>query len=322
MKILKDKTELGVLSGPTAVTVGKFDCIHRGHDRILSRLSGKKAEGLSSLVFTFSKSPRLLLSGGEDDFHGRNLITNAERAELLSKKGIDYLYERPFDEDFMHISAEDFVKILVELFHMKYICVTEDFRFGYGNAGDCRLLESLSEKYGYEVEIVPLLTLDEGTTISSSLIRSELKAGHIEDVNRMLGYEYFIHGRIVHGEGLGKRRLSYATINMLPPDAKLLPKIGVYVTRIQMNGREFFGMTDIGVKPTVERKDKRLGVETHIFDFDGDVYYVDARVSFLSFMRDEKKFSDFASLQEQLDQDDRNARAYIAAYHFNPAEDF
>lgn len=81
-------------------------------------------------------------------------------------------------------------------------------------------------------------------------------------------------------------------------------------------------MTDIGVKPTVERKDKRLGVETHIFDFDGDVYYVDARVSFLSFMRDEKKFSDFASLQEQLDQDDRNARAYIAAYHFNPAEDF
>lgn len=316
MKIFHDKTELGALSGPVALTVGKFDCIHRGHDRILSRLSAKKAEGLSSLVFTFSRSPRLLLSGGEDDFHGRNLITNDERAELLSQKGIDVLYERPFDEDFMRIPAEKFVKILADIFHMKYICVTEDFHFGYKNTGDCRLLQELSGKYGFEVEIVPLLTLSDGTTLSSSRIRSELKQGHIEEVNRMLGYEYFIHGRIVHGEGLGKRRLSYATINMLPPDAKLLPKIGVYVTRIEMNGRAFYGMTDIGVKPTVEREEKRLGVETHIFDFDGDVYYVDARVSFLSFMRDEKKFADFSSLQEQLTRDDRNARDFIRNYRF------
>ena len=315
MKILKDKTELGILSGPTALTVGKFDCIHRGHDRILQRLSAKRAEGLISLVFTFSKSPRLLLNAGrEDDFHGRNLITNAERTELLADKGIDILYERPFDEEFMHISAEDFVKSLVRDFHMKYICVTEDFHFGYGNAGDCGLLKKMGPKLGFEVEVIPLLKEAGGTVISSSLIRSELKEGHIAEVNEMLGYEYFIHGKIVHGEGMGKRRLSYATINMLPPDAKLLPKIGVYVTRIQMNGREFFGMTDIGVKPTVELKDRRLGVETHIFDFDGDVYYEEAKVSFLSFMRDEQKFKDLPSLQTQLEDDDAAARAFISTY--------
>lgn len=315
MKVLKDKTELGILQGPVALTVGKFDCIHRGHDRILKRLSDKHSEGLTSLVFTFSKSPRLLLNAGrEDDFHGRNLITNAERTELLSDKGIDILYERPFDEEFMHISAEDFVRSLVSDFHMKYICVTEDFHFGYENAGDCRLLQEMAPELGFEVEVIPLLKSPDGTVISSSLIRSELKAGHIAEVNEMLGYEYFIHGTIVHGEGMGKRRLSYATINMLPPDTKLLPKIGVYVTRIEMNGRQFFGMTDIGVKPTVELKERRLGVETHIFDFDADVYYEEAKVSFLNFMRDEVKFSDFASLQAQLEHDDAASRAFISSY--------
>ncbi|MEE3480375.1 MAG: bifunctional riboflavin kinase/FAD synthetase [Lachnospiraceae bacterium] len=315
MKILKDKTELGILNGPVALTVGKFDCIHRGHDRILKKLSDKREKGFISLVFTFSKSPRLLLNAGrEDDFHGRNLITNAERAELLAEKGIDILYERPFDEEFMHMPAEDFVRILSSDFHMKYICVTEDFHFGYGNAGDCSLLQKMAPELGFEVEVIPLLKDAVGTIISSSLIRSELKEGHIAAVNEMLGYEYFIHGKIVHGEGMGKRRLSYATINMLPPDAKLLPKIGVYVTRIQMNGREFFGMTDVGVKPTVELKERRLGVETHIFDFDGDVYYEEAKVSFLSFMRDEQKFKDLSSLQGQLDHDDAAARAFISSY--------
>ena len=168
--------------------------------------------------------------------------------------------------------------------------------------------------YGYEVEVIPLLTGTKGTVISSSLIRGLLKEGSIEEVNSLLGYEYFIHGKIVHGEGMGKRRLSYATINMLPPEEKLLPKIGVYVTRIGMNGKTFFGMTDIGFKPTIELADRRLGVETHIFDFDGDVYFEEAKVSFLSFMRDELKFPDLDSLQAQISRDDENARAFISAY--------
>ena len=129
----------------------------------------------------------------------------------------------------------------------------------------------------------------------------------------MLGYEYFIMGRIVRGMGMGKRKLSYPTINMLPPDEKLLPKVGVYVTRVEVGNKSYYGMTDIGVKPTVNlpEGERRITAETHIFDFSGYIYDETAKVSFLYFLREEEKFPDLSTLQKQITQDEKNARAWI-----------
>lgn len=296
----------------TAVTIGKFDCIHRGHKKIISALKDREKEGLRSLVFTFSGSPRTVIQG-EDRFKGRNLITSQERISVLTEQGVDFLFEKRFDREFMNVSAEDFVKFLVEKLKMKYIAVTKEFHFGKENKGDADLLSALSSTYGFSLDIIPLLKNPDDTVISSSLIRESLKEGRVNFVNEMLGYEYFIMGRIVRGMGMGKRKLSYPTINMLPPDEKLLPKVGVYVTRVEVSGRSYFGMTDIGVKPTVDlpEGERRITAETHIFDFSGYIYDETAKVSFLYFLRDEEKFPDLATLQEQITHDEKNAREWI-----------
>ena len=296
----------------TAVTIGKFDCIHRGHKKIISALKKKEQEGLHSLVFTFSGSPRIVLHG-EDRFKGRNLITSEERISVLEGQGVDFLFEKRFDREFMNMSAEDFVRFLVEKLKMRYIAVTKEFRFGKENKGSALLLQEFSSKYGFELEVISLLKNMDGTVISSSLIRESLKEGRVDFVNEMLGYEYFIMGRIVRGMGMGKRKLSYPTINMLPPDEKLLPKVGVYVTRVEVGNKSYYGMTDIGVKPTVDlpEGERRITVETHIFDFSGYIYDETAKVSFLYFLREEEKFPDLSTLQKQITQDEKNARAWI-----------
>ena len=296
----------------TAVTIGKFDCIHRGHKKIISALKKKEQEGLHSLVFTFSGSPRIVLHG-EDRFKGRNLITSEERISVLEEQGVDFLFEKRFDREFMNMSAEDFVRFLVEKLKMRYIAVTKEFRFGKENKGSALLLQEFSSKYGFELEVISLLKNMDGTVISSSLIRESLKAGRVDFVNEMLGYEYFIMGRIVRGMGMGKRKLSYPTINMLPPDEKLLPKVGVYVTRVEVGNKSYYGMTDIGVKPTVNlpEGERRITAETHIFDFSGYIYDETAKVSFLYFLREEEKFPDLSTLQKQITQDEKNARAWI-----------
>ena len=296
----------------TAVTIGKFDCIHRGHKKIISALKKKEQEGLHSLVFTFSGSPRIVLHG-EDRFKGRNLITSEERISVLEGQGVDFLFEKRFDREFMNMSAEDFVRFLVEKLKMRYIAVTKEFRFGKENKGSALLLQEFSSKYGFELEVISLLKNMDGTVISSSLIRESLKEGRVDFVNEMLGYEYFIMGRIVRGMGMGKRKLSYPTINMLPPDEKLLPKVGVYVTRVEVGNKSYYGMTDIGVKPTVNlpEGERRITVETHIFDFSGYIYDETAKVSFLYFLREEEKFPDLSTLQKQITQDEKNARAWI-----------
>lgn len=296
----------------TAVTIGKFDCIHRGHKKIISALKKKEQEGLHSLVFTFSGSPRIVLHG-EDRFKGRNLITSEERISVLEGQGVDFLFEKRFDREFMNMSAEDFVRFLVEKLKMRYIAVTKEFRFGKENKGSALLLQEFSSKYGFELEMISLLKNMDGTVISSSLIRESLKEGRVDFVNEMLGYEYFIMGRIVRGMGMGKRKLSYPTINMLPPDEKLLPKVGVYVTRVEVGNKSYYGMTDIGVKPTVNlpEGERRITAETHIFDFSGYIYDETAKVSFLYFLREEEKFPDLSTLQKQITQDEKNARAWI-----------
>ena len=289
---------------PTAVTVGKFDGIHKGHELLNECILSQKTNGLSSVVVTFSNTPRIALE--KDDI--LSLITNEERVFKLEREGVDYLIECPFDNRMMTTEPEDFIYHLVKSLNMKYLVVGSDFRFGHKGIGDVKMLKELSKSYDFELKVIEKIKQD-ARDISSTYIREELINGNIKLVNDMLGYDYFIWGEVVHGAHLGTK-IGIPTINIIPPNNKLVPKYGVYATTVEFDGRKYHGVTNVGNKPTVS-KEKHLGIETHILDFNGDIYGKDVKVTFKYFIRDEIKFASVDDLKAQMTKDKNTARMYF-----------
>ena len=257
MRIIEGTTEFQVQE-ETAISIGKFDGLHQGHQLLVERIVKKKQEGLKALIFTFDFGDRPVL------------LLPEERREMLRKWGVDYLLECPFVESISHMEAEEFVrKILVERLHVRYLAVGTDFRFGCQRRGDYRLLQRLSAECGYEVEVVEKACW-QGEEISSSRIRRELEQGRMELVNQLLGYAYSVTGEVLHGRKIG-RTLGMPTTNIVPSERKLLPPNGVYATRTVIAGELFEGITNIGYKPTVGAE-PRKGVETYLFDLDRNLY--------------------------------------------------
>lgn len=287
----------------TAVTVGKFDGIHKGHDILTKHLLLQEERGLRSLVLTFDVSPRLRLKKDME----KQLITNEERKNLLEKQGISYLAECSFEE-IMPLEPEDFIERLVQQYHMKYLVCGTDFHFGKQGRGDVKLLERLSASMGFELEVVEKLKSGE-RDISSTFVREEIAKGNVAKGNQLLGYEYFIWGTVVHGRHLGTK-IGIPTINMIPPEDKLLPKNGVYITKVEIDHRTYHGVTNVGVKPTIEGH-RQVGVETHIMDFDEDVYERQVCVTFLEHIRDEMKFASVDELKKQMHRDKKVAYNYF-----------
>ncbi len=285
----------------TAVTIGKFDGLHTGHELLMSKIL--EQDGLESFVFSFVESPNVVLNQSNE----KKLITNEERIYSLDRQGISYLMLCEFSQ-IMSLEPEDFIEILVERFHMKYLVCGDDFHFGKYGKGDCDLLKELSLKYHFTLEVVKKIS-DGEREISSTYVREEIAKGNVAHANELLGYPYFIHGRIVHGNHIGTT-IGIPTINMIPSEEKFLPKFGVYVTEVEIDHRTYHGVTNIGVKPTVSGENK-VGVETNILDFREDAYEKEAKVTFLEFLRDEKKFSTVEELQEQMRKDKRRAREYF-----------
>lgn len=304
MEYIKSLDEHTILDS-TAVTVGKFDGIHKGHELLTELIMSQQEQGLKSVVFTFDTSPRVKFEGDTS----KNLITNEERAWILEQDGIDYLIEYPFSDEVMHMEPEEFVAFLVNTVHMKYMAVGSDFHFGYKGRGDVRLLEQLSRELGFELKVIEKVKKDH-RDISSTYVREEIKSGHIAFANDLLGYEYFIWGKVVHGTHIG-HTIGIPTINMIPSQDKLLPPNGVYVTRVEIDGRNYHGVTNVGVKPTIEGE-RQVGIETHILDFDEDVYEQNAKVVFLDYVRPERKFGSVEELQDQMNQDKK-----VALHYFN-----
>ena len=224
---------------------------------------------------------------------------------MLGESKLDFLVECSFDEKLMHTDAESFIKLLVDNLGMEYLVVGTDFRFGYKGLGNVELLKDLSKKFGFELEIIEKLK-KESRDISSTYIREELVSGNIKNVNEMLGYEYFVWGEVVHGAHLGNK-LGMPTINIMPPKEKLVPKFGVYLTYIDIDGRKYHGITNVGMKPTVSSSNA-VGIETHILDYNGDLYGEKLKVTFLEFLRPEKKFDSIDSLKNQMLLDKKKAR--------------
>ncbi|MCI8744107.1 MAG: bifunctional riboflavin kinase/FAD synthetase [Lachnospiraceae bacterium] len=288
MEIIKHTTEFQTEEG-TAVSLGKFDGLHQGHRLLIDRILDKKQEGLASLIFTF-------------DFGERPALTlPEERRELLRRRQLDYLVECPFVPALAHMEPEDFVtKILKERLHAKYLAVGTDFRFGYQRRGDYRLLQQMSSSCGFQVEVVEKACW-KGREISSTYIRDELKQGHMEQVNQLLGYAYSVTGEVLHGRQIG-RTLGMPTTNVLPKEQKLLPPNGVYATRTLIAGEVFEGITNIDYKPTVGGE-TRKGVETYLFDLDRNLYGEIIQVQFYGYERPERRFSGLEALKAQIESD-------------------
>ena len=279
---------------PTAVTLGKFDGLHIGHQKLLKEVLHFQERGYCPAVFTFETAPGTLMKGSLQTM----ITTNAERKDNLERAGMEYLVEYPFNQEVAHMDPEEFIAhILVGQMRAKAIVSGPDNRFGYQRRGDVGLLQKLAPKYGYEMVVVQK-ALDGEREISSTYVREELALGHIEKANELLGYSYMIHGRVIHGKHLGST-LGFPTVNIEPGPQKHLPAFGVYLSRTLIDGTWHNSITNIGRKPTIEGMHP-VGVETYIYGLNQDLYDKWIEVRLLNFMRPELRFSGVDELKKQV----------------------
>lgn len=303
MRYEKDFLNLQLME-PVVLSLGKFDGLHRGHELLMESVFEKAETGLKAAVFTFDIPPNPAAEADQ-----QVITTNEEKKQLFAERGVDYLIECPFTKEIMHMEAERFIEELAKHLCVRWIVVGTDFRFGHNRRGDYHMLQNYAGTYGYQVRVVQKMQY-QGRDISSTYIREALKKGSIEFANELLGYPYFIQGRIIHGNQVG-RTIGFPTINIQPPQQKLLPPFGVYVSKIQLDGKQYGGITNIGKKPTIQG-DYPAGAETYIYDFHGDVYEKTAKVELLHFERPEMKFSGIEALKEQLEKDIAYGNKYLA----------
>lgn len=303
MQIIRN-TEEFVSPGETAVSIGKFDGIHLGHRRLLEELLDQKEKGLLATVFTFDPYPEVFFGFGS----GQMLTTLEEKEEIFEKMGIDILVEFPFNAQSASTPSREFVtRFLCSHLRARFIAAGPDLSFGDRGSGNFDLLEALAPEYGFTAKKIEKVVMDDNV-ISSSLIRRLVSTGEVTTAARYLGEPYMIRGRIVHGRAIG-RRIGIPTVNQEPPADKLLPPFGVYYSNVLIGERNYCGMTNIGVKPTVS-EEKRVTVETYLYDFRGDIYGETATVQLLTHRRPEMKFSSLQELKETMQHDIQAGREY------------
>ncbi len=291
-------TEDFKLERSSAVTLGKFDGVHLGHQKLISIVKEKAEEqGLLSVMFTFDRIPLSICPQKNQHF----LSTNSERRMLCENYGIDVEVEYPFTTTLMNMEPEEFVSdILINKLKAKVIVVGTDYCFGRDRSGNVEFLISNAAKYGYETIVVEKEKFQD-KDISSTYVREELKLGHMETVNVLLNRPYSITGIVAKGNQLG-RKLEIPTINVYPTEIKLLPPNGVYGSRILIDGVWYSGVTNLGTKPTIS-DGYEVSVETNVFDFDKDVYGNRVEVALYHFLRQEMKFENVEALKKQMESD-------------------
>lgn len=300
------------IESPTIVTIGTFDGVHLGHQKILDRLKELKLQtGLKTVVFTFEPHPRSVLFPLQTDLKLITLVD--EKLELLKKYGVDVTVVYPFDRNFSEIEARQYIEeILVKNLRVKYLVIGYDHRFGKNRSGDINLLKQFAGDYNYQVEEISAMDIDD-IAISSSKIRHALEAGDVELASSFLGHHFFINGQVIHGKKLG-RQIGFPTANLkIASGEKIIPKKGVYFVEVIIEDRNLFGMMNIGTNPTTDQDDT-LKLEVNIFDFDEDIYNKNIRVNFIKYLRDEEKFTNLDVLIEHLNKDKENCLELIKTH--------
>lgn len=287
------------------VTIGNFDGVHIGHQYLLSEIKKKcVAKGLSFVVVTFIPHPQKILCPGKDRF----LINSyMHKRELLEKQGVDYLIEIEFNRDFSTLAPQDFLKnYLLTHSGLKDIYLGYDFAFGANKEGDFDIVKDTCK--GCNVEVQPKFEF-KNKTVSSTLIRSLINNGELEEVKSILGRPFRLEGTVIKGEGRGKK-IGFPTANILISTDLIIPSKGVYVSRTTNKGMTYNSITNIGNNPTFNENDD-IFIETHLFDFDDFLYGEKIVVELYQKIRDEKKFSSVNELIEQIRKDIEVAKEYL-----------
>ena len=297
------------------VTIGTFDGVHLGHQKVILRLRefARQHDG-ETVIFTFHTHPRLVTA--PDGSNLRLLTTLNEKINLFEKYGIDHLIVYTFDKSFSELTYSEFVeKILVEKIKTHCLVVGYDHKFGKNREGGFDYLKKCAEKHKFEIERLDALLVDEDS-VSSTKIRNALENGQIEKANHYLGYQFTLHGTVVEGNHLG-RKLGFPTANLESSDKhKIIPGYGVYAVKVEPGEAEFNGMLNIGTRPTINNNADNRSIEVHIFDFEGDIYGKEITLKFVGKIRDEKKFDNIEMLAIQLEKDKKTALSILSKSTF------
>ncbi len=294
MKILKDDVRI---QEDTVVVLGNFDGIHIGHKKLIqTAIEIGQMLGLQSMVYTFGNHPLSIINSHRTP---KLLMSNKIKIEYLEKLGVDLLALIKFNKEFMEISPDDFIKLLTEKYGAKHIIVGYNYRFGYKNLGDVELLRTMQKTLGYELHVVDSVKSG-GTPVSSTLIRGLIIEGEIVAANEFLGHSFVIDGKVIRGKQIG-RTIGFPTINIDYNIENLVPRGGVYYTVAEIQGKYYKGLTNVGYNPTVNGD--KLSIETHLLDFNKDVYDQYFKLHFINRIRDEKKFKNIDLLKGQIQKD-------------------
>ena len=283
----------------TWLTIGSFDGVHRGHQEIVKKLSsGAHAVGAQAVVLTFFPHPAKVL-GKRTDFY--YLTSPEERAALLGEMGIDFVITYPFNLEVAATSARDFVKEIHAHLGFRHLWIGHDFALGRKREGDALTLRRLGEEFGFQVEVVNQVKVQD-FAVSSSQIRALIREGKVDQAELLLGRPYKVKGKVVPGDGRG-RTIGIPTANLKVWEEKLLPASGVYVCQAWVGGEQYGAVTNIGVRPTFDQQEPIPHLEAHLLDFDEDLYGQEVALEFIRRLRDEQRFPNPEALVAQINKD-------------------
>ena len=284
-------------SGKSAVTFGKFDGLHKGHQKLVKKVReyGEK-DKINSIVCAFDMRPLW-----EEKGLNPQVLMNDKERQMHLEGQVDYLIECPFTREFSQIPAEEFIKDIIKgLFHADYVVVGTDFCFGHDKQGDIHMLAAYEKECGYELVVVEKERYED-RIISSTYVKEVLRTGDMKLAFRLLGYPYGLTGIVEHGKKLG-RTLGFPTFNVAWPKAKIAPPNGVYLCDVAVDGTRYHGIANVGVKPTVT-SENRLLIESFLFGYVGSAYGKEVTIELLSMCRPEQKFDSIEEMKACIDRD-------------------
>ncbi len=309
MLLVHEELRRSVPPGDHAVAIGVFDGVHGGHRMLIQRMVDEgRARGLTGGVITFHPHPVTVVLPDAPFLYLESL---EQRVEALQQLGLAFVSVLQFTSELQVVSAADFTRMLVDEAGMRLLVVGEDFRLGRGAEGDVALLSEIGREQGFEVIAVPLLASEDGADrISSTRIRAALAEGQMEKVAALLGRPFSLRGPVLRGDARG-RTLGFPTMNIGVAADRALPPNGVYVTRARIDGQTHSGVTNVGMRPTFESDHRQ--VETHLLDFEGNLYDRVVTVELLHHLREERKFDGVDTLVAQIRCDIDATRAWLTS---------
>lgn len=289
----------------TVVTIGNFDGIHIGHKKLIATTQKYALENnLKSVVITFNPHPLEIIKNTVPFFY---IFSEVEKDTEILKENIDFFIKYPFTKDFSNISPKDFINILITKLNCKVLVVGEDYCFGKNRAGNVEILQKVGMEKGINIIKIPNIVINE-ERVSSSNIRKAINNRNITKANLLLGKPYYILGKVVEGNKIG-RTIGFPTANIIPPKNKLLLPDGVYITKTKYNNKIYNSITNIGINPTVNNVHRTI--ETNIFNFNQNLYDKIIEVYFYDWIRSVRKFNGIDDLKEQIAKDIKVAKSFF-----------